>query len=298
MVYLTDTDTIKDVILDLQETDILWLDTEVADYKTKKPRLSLIQVLAYPDCFDGNRTYIFDVLDNHEVLDLFIQQIMNNNKIKKVFHNAKYDLKFLEKKLAKNIFCTLEFAKKIPYYLLPVKKYSLKALTEHLTDFNELNKEEQGSDWGIRPLTSEQLNYAKMDCVYLAQVYQQLMQLQLKFPKDPEQEDINSLLSRYQEIEAKWLYLDSEKQDLEKRIKEAMLAQNMNENDLFKLNSWQRTIVKSNIQALIQLVEEYQLNLDFEITLTKDIQSQIGDKLNLLETEIDTTTYCNLKPKN
>ena len=298
MVYLTDPEEIKDVILDLQETDILWLDTEVADYETKKPRLSLIQVLAYPHCLDGSRTHILDVLDNNDVIDFFIKGIMIDKEIIKVFHNAKYDLKFLGKETANNIFCTLEYAKKIPYYLLPVKRYSLKVLTEHLTNFSNLSKEEQGSDWGIRPLTQEQLNYAKMDCVYVAQVYQHLIKLQLALEADPEQQDINSLLNRYQEIEAEWLYLDSEKKDLEKRIKEAMLAQNMTENNLFKLISWQRTIVKSNIQALIKLIDKHQLNVDFDITLTKDIQSQIGDKLDLLEPEIDTTTYCNLKPKN
>lgn len=298
MVYLTNTEEIKDVILDLQEADILWLDTEVADYKSKKPRLSLIQVLAYPHCLDGSRTYIFDVLDNDEIVQFFIEQIMKNNEIKKVFHNAKYDLKFLGQEVANNTFCTLECAKKIPYYLLPVKKYSLKALTEHLTHFTDLSKEEQGSDWGIRPLTTEQLNYAKMDCVYLAQVYQKLIYLEQQLHPEPNQEDIYSLLERYQEIEQQWLSLDSEKKSLEARIKEVMLAKNLKENQLFKLITIQKKITKTNIQELIELVNNYQLNLDFDITLTQDIRVQIGDKLELLKSETETKTYHNLKPKD
>ena len=297
MVYLTDSEEIQDIIVDLQQTDILWLDTEVADYKSKQPRLSLIQVLAYPHCLDGSRTYIFDVLDNYEIINIFVEQIMKNNHIKKVFHNAKYDLKFLGEKNANNIFCTFEFAKKIPYYLLPVKKYSLKALTEYLTDFDELSKEQQGSNWGVRPLTSEQLNYAKMDCVYLAQVYQKLIALEGKLNPEPSQEDISSLLKRYREIEEQWLYLDSEKRSLEERIKQAMLAQNIEENQVFKILTTKRTTTKTNIQELIELVDNHQLNLNFEITLTKDIRSQIGDKLELLKSETETKTYYNLKQK-
>ena len=111
MIYLTDVHQIKNVILDLTETDILWLDTEVADYNTKKPRLSLIQVLAYPHNLDGDRTYMLDVLDRQDVIDFFINNIMINEEIKKVFHNAKYDVRLLGKTKAKNIFCTFELIK-------------------------------------------------------------------------------------------------------------------------------------------------------------------------------------------
>ncbi len=298
MIYLTDQKEIKDIILDLEETDILWLDTEVADYKTKKPRLSLIQILAYPHNLNGDRTYLFDVLDNDDLINFLIEKIMKNEKIKKVFHNAKYDLRFLGKKETKNVFCTLEFAKTIPYYILPVKRYSLKVLTEYLTNFKHLSKDEQGSNWGVRPLRKEQLEYAKMDCVYLAQIYHQLMILNHKLSHKNTQEDLNILLSRYQEIEEKWLYLDSEKEYLESRIKESMLAQNILENKVFKLTYNQRNIIKTNIQELFNLVKYNNLNFNFEITLTKDIQSKIGDNLPLLKTELETKTYYSLKTKN
>ena len=48
MHYLTDATEIKAQINQLCSSKILWLDTEVADYRTPNPRLSLIQVLANP----------------------------------------------------------------------------------------------------------------------------------------------------------------------------------------------------------------------------------------------------------
>ncbi len=295
MIYLTDTEQIKNSILDLIDTEILWLDTEVADYKTKKPRLSLIQVLAYPDNLDGDRTYIFDVLDNDDLISFFIEKIMNNERIIKVFHNAKYDLRLLGKKQTENVFCTLECARKIPFYLLPVTKYSLKVLTEYLTQFKELDKEEQGSDWGVRPLSEKQLDYAKMDCVYLAQVYHKLIELKHQCSYNPQQENIDNLSARYQEIENRWRYLDSEKEELEKRIKEAMLAQNKQENPVLKLTSYQRKTVTTKISEIIKLANDRNLNLDFTINLTKDIQSQLESIIDELNTEVETKTVYSLK---
>ncbi|MGV2390659.1 MAG UNVERIFIED_CONTAM: hypothetical protein LVR29_27875 [Microcystis novacekii LVE1205-3] len=46
MSYLTESDTIRNAIDHFCHFPILWLDTEVADYDSKTPRLSLIQILA------------------------------------------------------------------------------------------------------------------------------------------------------------------------------------------------------------------------------------------------------------
>ncbi len=297
MVYLTDAEEIKNIIVDLAETNMLWLDTEIADYKTKKPRLSLIQALAYPHDLTGQRTYIFDVLDKPNLSDFFIEHIMKNEQITKVFHNAKSDVRFLGKKEAKNIVCTFELAKKIPYHLLPVKKYSLKVLTEYLTDFQQISKEEQGSDWGIRPLTDLQLQYARMDCVYLAQVYLKLIPLEKQIQFEPSQENIEQLLHRHQEIEAQCLSLQSEIDFLETRIKEAMVVQNQWENEKFKLNNVERKTIKANINHLLELVDRHNLQLDYQVTLTKDVQSQLGDYLNDLNVETQVKNYYQLKSK-
>ncbi len=298
MIYITDTEEIKNIIVDLTETDILWVDTEVADYKTKKPRLSLIQILAYPHNLDGNRTYLLDVLDNSDLVNFFIEQIMKNETITKVFHNAKYDLQFLGKTKAKNILCTLELAQKIPYYLLPVQSRSLKTLTEYLTLFKNIDKEKQGSDWGIRPLSQGQLNYAKMDTVYLAQIYQQLIIIKQKVEPEPLDEDLESLSERYAEIEEQWQLLDSEINHLKERIKNAMIAQNEKEINNFKLSYYEKTTIKTSFAKLAELVNNKSINLDFSVTLTKAIQTKLADSLNDLEAEIDINNVYRLTMKN
>lgn len=295
MIYLTDENEIKNIILDLIETDILWIDTEVADYATKKPRLSLIQVLAYSENLDGSRTYMLDVLDKPDLIDFFIKNIMINESIKKIFHNANYDLRLLGKTTAKNVFCTLQFARKFPYHLLPVKSHSLKTLTEYLTNFKDLNKEEQGSDWGVRPLQKSQLEYAKMDCVYLAQVYQKLLELDSTVNHNQEENQLDNLCRRYKEIEEQWLLLDSEIKYLKEQIQEIMINNDIKENSYFKLTSRQRTTIKSNLQELVKLINNKNINIDFSITLTKAIQEQLGNNLEDLKTDRDTNISHSLK---
>lgn len=298
MIYLTDLDEIKNIIIDLRETDILWLDTEVADYATKNPRLSLIQILAYGDNLDGDRTYMLDVLDKQEIIDFFIDNIMVNESIKKVFHNANYDIRLLGKTKSKNIFCTLELARKMPYHLLPVKSHSLKILTEFLTDFKNLSKEEQGSDWGIRPLDKKQLEYAKMDCVYLAQIYHKLTALENKIITDKKTMNLEKLSKRYKEIEEKWLLLDSEITYLKEQIKETMIDENIKENDYFKLTSTNRNTIKTDLQELVKLINKKNVDVDFPITLTKAIQEKLENNLEDLNVDIETNTYYTLKSKN
>ncbi|MBL1209594.1 3'-5' exonuclease [Geminocystis sp. GBBB08] len=298
MIYLTDIDEIKNIILDLTETDILWLDTEVADYHTKKPRLSLIQILAYGDNLNGDRTYMLDVLDKPEVINFFIDNIIVNESIKKVFHHANYDLRLLGQNKAKNVVCTLKLAKEFPYHFLPVKNYTLKCLTEFLTDFKDLSKEEQGSNWGIRPLEKNQLEYAKMDCVYLAQIYDKLMNLKFKVEQNPLNKNLDLLTKKYQEIEEQWLVLDSEITYLKKQIQEEMIDKNIKENDYFKLTLTKKNTIKTDLQELVKLVNEKNINVDFSIILTKAIQQKLGDNLQDLNIDIETNNYYTLKSKN
>jgi tetratricopeptide (TPR) repeat protein len=66
--YLEKTEEILRIISQLASYQTLWLDTEIADWYTSHPRLSLIQVLADPADLTGNSTYIFDVLERPELV--------------------------------------------------------------------------------------------------------------------------------------------------------------------------------------------------------------------------------------
>jgi S-DNA-T family DNA segregation ATPase FtsK/SpoIIIE len=171
MLYLNNADKILTSITQLASCQILWLDTEVADYDTSSPRLSLIQALAKSDDLTGDSVYILDVLNQPDLVEFFISQVMINVKIKKVFHNAGFDLKYLGAKRAENIICTYQIARKISKERLGTSNLKLKTLAKELCDFLDVDAEEGRSDWGRRPLSKKQLEYAKMDTVYLAQLY-------------------------------------------------------------------------------------------------------------------------------
>ncbi|MFO0100142.1 MAG: DNA translocase FtsK [Aphanizomenon sp.] len=155
----------------------LWIDTEIADWYTDKPKLALIQVLADYTDLTGESAYIFDVLGKPDLAVYFINQIMVNPQIEKVFHNAGFDLKYLGKELAQNVTCTLKIARKITKEVLQTTNLKLKTLAAELCQFSHVDAEEGSSDWGKRPLTQKQLNYAAMDTVYLAAVHYRLLEI-------------------------------------------------------------------------------------------------------------------------
>lgn len=295
MSYLTEKNKIIEAIELYAKSKILWLDTEVADYQTTHPRLSSIQILANSTDLQGNCVDILDVLDKPELIDEFIQKIMLNTDIEKVFHNARYDLNFLGKSKAKNITCTLEIVKKIPYYLVPLPNRKLKTLAEQLCHFPSIDKTEQEGDWGQRPLTEKQLDYAKMDVVYLAQVHHRLLQLtQLLQPK-PENENIEALILRYRQIEHHWKQLDSEIAHLKERLKKAMNSQGITELFGFYLSSQQRTTKKVSFQELAQITQAVRSDFDFSLTLTKELQKELGELLEKLPVEVENQKILQLK---
>jgi len=177
MHYLTEASEIYNQISQLSLSKTLWIDTEIADCYTDKPKLALIQVLADYTDLTGESAYIFDVLGKPDLAVYFINQIMVNPQIEKVFHNAGFDLKYLGKELAQNVTCTLKIARKITKEVLQTTNLKLKTLAAELCQFSQVDAEEGSSDWGKRPLTQKQLNYAAMDTVYLAAVHYRLLEI-------------------------------------------------------------------------------------------------------------------------
>lgn len=297
MAYLTNPNDILSKVSEYTKEQRLWIDTEIADYQTRKPRLSLIQVLHNPRDLTGEQVDLLDVLDCPELVQEFIDKIMINPTIEKVFHNSSYDLKLLGKTKAKNVTCTLEIAQKIPYYLLQLPNLQLKTLAEQLCYFPPVDKTEQTSDWGVRPLTASQLFYAKMDSVYVAQVHQQLLKLKRRSEPEPTTEDLTALAQRYRQIEHQWKLLDTEMTHLQERLKKAMQAQNISETESFELSHSQRTTKKVPFAQLAKLVQAQEIDLDFSITLTQKLQKELGTVIEQLPLEEEVTTSWRLSPK-
>ncbi len=287
MPYLTQPKDIRSAIAHYTQSPILWLDTEVADYKTENPKLSLIQVLDNLTDLKGDTVSVLDILQYPDIANEFIDKIMLNPAIEKVFHNAKYDINFLGKRKAKNVTCTLEMAQKIPYYLLPLPNFQLKTLAEQLCHFPTVDKTEQGGDWSKRPLTSNQLHYATMDAVYVAQIHQYLLQ----FPApDPASEDIEALTLRYRQVEHRWKQLDTEINQIKERLKAAMQAQNVPKINGFRLSSQARSTKKVAFNQLAKLTQELGIELELSVQLTKALQEKIGEAIEKLPVEEEVST--------
>ncbi len=289
MPYLTSPQDIVSIITKLSQAKTLWMDTETADYSSNNPRLSLIQVSADSQDKTGEFTYILDVLEQSELVDMFIDKIMENAAIEKIFHNASYDIKFLGQQKAINVTCTWEMAKKIPYYILPLPNHKLKTLTEQLCHITNVDKEEQGGDWGQRPLTSKQLEYAKLDIVYLVQVYHKLSEILNYCQPDPGTDNLLDIGKQYQEMETEWKSLDNEISELKERIKAAMQSQDILEFSSFKISSVPRVTRQVNLSAISDILYREATELNFPITLTKELQTKLDKIMTDPALQIETS---------
>jgi ribonuclease D len=97
--------------------------------------------------------------------------VMASPDIRKVFHAAEYDIYVLKRD------CGFEFANlfdtMISAQLLGYPAIGLSAIIEHHFH-TTLPKDEQRSDWSVRPLTENQLDYAAADVKYLIRLTERL----------------------------------------------------------------------------------------------------------------------------
>ena len=95
-----------------------------------------------------------------------LTQILEDEKINKIFHFARFDvavLKHFLKADVKNIYCTKIASKIARTY---TDKHGLKDLVKEIIGV-EMSKQMQSSDWGAEKLSEKQIKYAATDCVFL-----------------------------------------------------------------------------------------------------------------------------------
>lgn len=150
----------------LEETPLIGLDIETAYWWDKTAeRISIIQI-----GIPSEHNVDIWILDCFSSLDLSpLQQIFLNNNILKVIHNASFDVNKLRKLaniIVENVFDTMLAGRRAGE-----RGCSLSAMaTRHLGI--ELDKKHQRSNWALRPLSDEQLDYAAKDVVIALMLYQ------------------------------------------------------------------------------------------------------------------------------
>jgi len=98
-----------------------------------------------------------------------LKSLLENEKIKKIFHFGRADLGFLKQHLSinvRNVFDT-KIASKICRKF--TSNHGLKDLSKDLIGV-KLDKEMQTSDWGKEEYTKEQIQYAANDVLYLHKI--------------------------------------------------------------------------------------------------------------------------------
>ena len=167
----------KDIPNDIELEGSVAIDTETMGLKTIRDRLCLIQLSA------GNGDAHLLRIDNskHDTTQKYknLKKILQNKKILKIFHFARFDLaalNFYVCKVEGNVWCTKIASKLSRTY---TNKHGLSDLTRELLSI-EITKEQQSSNWGSEIISKKQKSYAANDVLYLHELKEKLEALLLQ----------------------------------------------------------------------------------------------------------------------
>lgn len=139
------------------------IDTESNGFYAYYERICLIQIST------ADNDYIVDPLALGDISPL--RSILANPQIEKILHAASNDITGLKRDFQFQI-CNL-FDTAIACKLLGFQQLGLSPIIRQFYGA-ELNKKWQRCDWGKRPLSPEQLNYARLDTHFLIDLRHQL----------------------------------------------------------------------------------------------------------------------------
>jgi len=143
--------------------DIVAVDTETMGLLPVRDRLCLVQLSAG----DGDAHLV--QLKKDEYHAPVLSALMENPKVTKLFHFARFDVAMMRyhlNVLSSPIYCTKIASRLARTY---TDRHGLKDLCRELLKI-DLVKTQQSSDWGADTLTEEQKDYAASDVLYLHQL--------------------------------------------------------------------------------------------------------------------------------
>ena len=159
----------SDLLLALEvwsQVPVLGLDTESNSFHAYHEKLCLLQVST------EDQDWIVDPLPLGDSLEA-LRPLLANPEIVKVFHSAEYDMMLLKHGLGGKVRGL--FDTQVAMTLLKHQKTGLASLLEAFYGIKP-SKKEQRSDWGKRPLTPRQIEYARTDTHFLVDLHGQLTQ--------------------------------------------------------------------------------------------------------------------------
>tara|TARA_Y100001933_G_scaffold4220_1_gene3977 strand:- start:212 stop:856 length:645 start_codon:yes stop_codon:yes gene_type:complete len=161
-------DLTKELFNEYKRSKYLAVDTEAMGLFHGRDRLCLVQI-----CNESNLISCIKIEIGSRKASR-IQNLLEDEKIMKIFHYARFDVAALKSNLdieTQNIFCTKIASKLARTY---TNKHGLKDLINELLGI-ELDKSSQSSDWGSEDnLSQDQIKYAANDVKYLIKAMEKL----------------------------------------------------------------------------------------------------------------------------
>jgi ribonuclease D len=159
---VTTRDALDAVVEELSRERVIGVDTEANSFFVYRERTCLVQVSS------GDADFILDP----QAVDLApFMELLAEPRVEKIFHASEFDVLSLKRDYGvaiRNLFDTSIAAKAVGR-----KKLGLAGLVEEILGV-ALVKDEQRSDWGRRPLSPQQVQYAYADTRHLIDIAQVL----------------------------------------------------------------------------------------------------------------------------
>jgi DNA polymerase I-like protein with 3'-5' exonuclease and polymerase domains len=282
----------------LNHEKVLGIDTETTGLDAHIHKLRLIQIASY------NHPTI--IIDCYKCNPKLIQPLLINDSIK-IFHNAKFDLKFflaIGLEINQKIFDTM-----LAYQLINAGKYnlksSLKEVAKELLNI-DLNKEEQSSQWVNKELTKSQLKYSAIDAKILLLLREKLREeivtanlikvakIEFDCVKAVAMMEFNGMLLDL----AQWQNIleDTQKRKYELEIELKELLSLSSEN---KLNNDYENKLNNNYENKLDNNYENKLDNNYENKLDNNYENKSDDKLdNKSDNKLNNKSDDNLDNKS
>lgn len=162
-IYVDTEEKLRDMVDHLKTQELVAIDVEHHSMRTYYGITCLVQVSS------RDQDYIIDTIALRD-LEIF-NEVLTDPKIVKVLHGATMDIQWLQRDFGLyivSLFDTFHAAQ-----ALGLKGHSLAFLLQHYANF-VTSKKYQLSDWRVRPMSPEQLLYARADTHFLLNIYDQL----------------------------------------------------------------------------------------------------------------------------
>lgn len=228
--------TIEECVEYCQSKSILGVDTETEGFNYLEKKLIMFQI------GDEETQFVIDTRTNSiEPL----RAILESKSIVKIFHNAKFDYKFIKRwgKISTNHIYDTFLVEKILHCGKDNYGFGLSKLTERYLDV-KLNKEERNQFVNLegRPFNYNQIRYGAYDVKYLIQIHTKQQPEIERLNLDRVVKLENSVVKILSEIEYEGIQLDTEKWKLiwETNHTKTFQQQKVIDNELLKFSQFQK----------------------------------------------------------